>query len=305
MKILITGGNGFLGYNLIKKLLNEGHSLYVFSKNTNNLKNLMNKIKFQSSYANDLIKYKQDIIDFSPNIILYCGWSGGNNYKDTNSLNQFYDNLEPGINFLQILKDIPSKPKFVGFGTILEYGVHSFPVNETYNEKPLDLYGVSKNAFKNYSKIFCEFYDIEWTWLRLGYNYGPYDVDTRLIPSLIKQFLNNQNIELDECNKTIDYLYVDDFVNFTYNLINKKATGVYNISSGTSYILKDIIQIIHSLCNSKSNIIFNPNKNRKNTSSYVCLDNSKLKTTTNLKPKFNLTSGIKETIKYYKKLNEL
>ena len=57
LKILITGGNSFLGSNLIKKLISNNHELLVMSKNTNNLTSVMDKIKFISGYINDISLY--------------------------------------------------------------------------------------------------------------------------------------------------------------------------------------------------------------------------------------------------------
>jgi nucleoside-diphosphate-sugar epimerase len=303
VNILITGGNGFLGSNLIKKLILEGHSLYVFSNSTNNIDDVLDQIQFDFGYVEDIIKFKDKIISFSPDIILYNGWSGGNNYNDINNINQFHNNVTPGISFIEMLKDLPKKPKFIGFGTILEYGYHSSPIDESYKESPIDLYGLSKLTFGKYSKMICDRYGIEWVWIRLGYNYGPGDVKTRLIPSIINKCLKNEDIILDGCNKIIDYLYIDDFTEFISNLISTNLTGIYNISSGNQYTLKEIISIIYTLSSSKSKITFDSTLNRKSTSPYMCCDNTKIIKSTNILPKVDIRTGILKTINYYK--NEL
>lgn len=303
MNILITGGNGFLGFNLIKRLLIENHKLFVFSKDTSNLDNIINQIQFGCGYTKDLISFKEDIIAFSPDIVIHCGWSGGNSYTELNDLKQIYDNIEPGIEFLKILNQLPKKPKFIGFGSILEYGKYSLPANELQKENPIDLYGLSKLTFKNYSQMLCNLWGMDWIWVRPCYIYGPHDVKTRLVPSLISKFLKGEDVTLDECNKKIDYLYIDDFVDLIHRLIVSNYTGIFNVSSGVAYDLKNVINIIYSLSNSNSKIVFDPTLNRKFASSYICGDNNKITNIFLLSPKVDLKTGLLRTINYYK--NEL
>ena len=302
MKFLITGGNGFLGSNIVRKLILENHDVYAFSNNTNNITDILSKIQFDYGHTKDILNFEDKILSFYPDVVIHCGWSGGNNYNDVNDLNQFYENIEPSINLLNLLNKLPIKPKFIGFGSFSEYGDIITQVNELTKEKPANLYGLSKYTFKNYSRFLCETYNMDWVWIRPCYIYGPYDVNTRLVPLLINKFLKNQDIILDECNKTIDYLYIDDFVNFIYKLTTINNTGIYNICSGEQYNLKHIINQIHTLSNSNSIITFNPelNSNRKLTSSYICGDNTKITITTNIQPSTNLEEGILKTINFIK-----
>ncbi len=298
-KILITGGNGFLGSNLVQKLLDEGHDIYVLSRSNINLKDVLNKIKFNFASNKDFSLYREDIHKFSPDIVFHFGWSGGNNYKDTNDVSQFHDNVGYSIELLNILNDLPKKPKFIGVGSFSEYGEQKNIITEEVVELPLNLYGLSKLTFKKYSEMLCNQYGIEWVWIRPCYVYGPKDVSTRLIPTLINKFLTNQLVELDKCNTIIDYIYIDDFTNFIYNLAISNNTGVYNICSGQEYELKYVISQLHSLANSKSNIIFDDEDKKLSNSKYICGSNNKIKKDTNIDCKIDLKTGLIKTINYY------
>jgi nucleoside-diphosphate-sugar epimerase len=300
MNILITGGNGFLGFNLVKKLLTEGHNIYVFSKNSNNLNSVLKNIKFTSASNKDFILYKKDIEDFSPDIVFHFGWSGGNNHKDTNNISQFYDNVSPSIDLINIIGNLSKKPKFIGVGSFAEYGEQENLIDENTFESPLNLYGLSKLTFKKYSETLCNQYGIKWVWIRPCYVYGPGDVSTRLIPTLINKFLNNQLVKLDKCDVIIDYIYIDDFTNFIYFLALSDYTGVYNICSGEEYELKYIISQLHNLANSESDIIFDDINMKSSVSKYICGNNNKIKIATNINCEVDLKNGLIKTINYYK-----
>ena len=301
MNILITGGNGFLGCNLVKKLVKYNHNVYVLSRSNTNLIDILSDIKFDFCENKDFILYKKDIHEFQPDVVLHFGWSGGNNYNDVNDLSQFYNNVQYSIELINILKDLKNKTKFIGIGSFAEYGSQTKIISEVTNETPLNLYGLSKLTFKQYSEMLCKQFNIDWAWLRPCYVYGPGDVSTRLIPTLITKFLKNSPINLDSCNTVIDYIYINDFIDFVYEIVVSKCTGVFNVCSGNEYNLKDVIYKIRELTNSYSDINFDVINEKENVSKYICGDNTKIEQATNIKCKINLETGLLTTINFYKK----
>ena len=281
MKILITGGNGFLGSNIARKVLSMDDELCIISRDTINL--------------------KHQIIEFNPDVVIHCAWKGGNNYNDINDLSQL-DNISQGIELIEIISKLPTKTKFIGFGSFAEYGNLTLPALETNIEQPINLYGLSKYTFKNYSKMLCDKYNIEWGWIRPCYVYGPGDVSTRLIPTIINKLSRNEKIILDECNKIIDYIYIDDFVDFTYSLIIGNIDGVYNICSGQQYNLRDIVNKIGILMNKLDDVQFNTSSIRKLTSPIICGNNNKIKEQSQIEVLIDINEGLLKTINYYKNI---
>lgn len=299
LNILITGGNGFLGSNLVKKLLQENHNVLILSKHKNNLTNVLDKCLFIEGYTEDIINYSDIITKFTPDIVVHFGWDGGNNYQTTNSLEQYYNNIPQNIKFLNFLNNLPKKPKFVGIGSYAEYGEVFNLVTENSIESPLNYYGMAKLILKNYSETFCKINKIDWVWVRPCFIYGPGDVKTRLIPKLINKFIHNEDIELDECKVMIDLLHIDDFTNFIYYLIISNNTGIYNISSGITQPLKEVINYINSIIKSKSKINFNSSLNRINSQQYIGANNLKIKSATGINTHIDLFSGLQQTINFY------
>lgn len=271
MNVLVTGGNGFLGSNISRKFLNQNHRVGILSNNTNNIKDILDKVEYMT-WSSDLHTH---ILHFNPDVLIHCAWVGGNNYLDTNSLSQFNDNIPMGMKLIESIKHLNKKVSFVGLGSFAEYGNFTAPAKESDQEKPINLYGLSKYTFKTCSKTFCEKNSIEWSWIRPCYVFGKGDVETRLIPKLIKKFILDEKIELDSCKSIVDYIHVDDFSDMVYELVSKKFTGVFNVCSGQAYPVRHIVDTMKKVLNSKSIVIYNEKLDR-NTPTYVCGDNSKI-----------------------------
>jgi nucleoside-diphosphate-sugar epimerase len=304
MKILITGGNGFLGSNLSKYLLNYGHDICVTSRNSFNLIDILDKINFYQT-SNICSSHKQELFDFSPDIIIDCAWDGGSSYYQANSLDQFRSNMPRCLDLLETFKNFKNKPMFFGFGSFAEYGIINKRAQETQTEFPVSYYGLSKLVIKEISKMFCEQNNFNWTWIRPCYIYGPNDVSTRLIPRLIKHSIQNEPLKLDSCQINIDYLHVDDFCAGVYSLITTKKTGVFNICSGNEYSLTNIINFIQNKIG--TNIVtYDASLDRHYSSKYICGSNEKLKKETNWNPNVCFEDSIIDLINLEnKKINTI
>ena len=130
MNILVTGGNGFLGSSIVKKLVKENHNVLVVSKNNNNIKSVADKCKFICSYIDELDVHINDIESFSPDVILLFGWNGANSYKDIHHIDQYHKNIPDHIKFIESINKFKNKPKIIGVGSIAEYGNYSIPITE-------------------------------------------------------------------------------------------------------------------------------------------------------------------------------
>jgi nucleoside-diphosphate-sugar epimerase len=279
MNILITGGNGFIGSNLIKKL-QINHNIYKLS------------------YRDDFPNVASEIIKFNPDITIHCGWYGGNNYSDANHIDQYNKNIPNSIKLLNILKYIDKEHTFIGFGTVFEYGNKNIPSSENDLEIPVDLYGLSKLYLKNYSKSFCETNNIKWIWIRPFYTYGIGDVSTRLIPRVINNILQNNPLKFNKCDSIVDYLYIDDFVDALEQLLLTNSHGVYNICSNNEYKIKDIILSIHKILESKASIVFDETLDNGLKPKYLCGNNTKIKKIINWHPKIGIEEGLLKIINH-------
>jgi len=300
MRILITGGNGFLGSNLLELFLRSDHEVAVVSRNSNNISEYLHRINYIKHSSQSYFEHEKDVLAFEADVILHMAWEGGNSYNDINDLKQIYKNVPSGLSLLEIISKQKNAPKFIGCGSFLEYGTINSKVTEDTTENPNSFYGLSKLLFKKSSEMYCKQREIPWNWIRPCYIYGRGDVHTRLMPSVINRILDKEDVVLDDCNAIIDYLHVEDFCSAVSSIVSASHEGTFNICSGEERSLRDVIAIVQSQIDPNRRIIFDSSLNRSHKPKYVCGSNERLKILTGWSPKVNLQEGVKKTIEFYK-----
>ena len=288
-RVLITGGNGFIGSHLVKMFLAKSYSVLVISRSSSSLTGL--PIEFISHTSPGYSQYTDKVRSFAPTVVIHCAWDGGNSYKDSNSTRQI-SNISSGGELLDIVSALPEKPTFIGFGSFSEYGTLAARATETMVDCPLTLYGQTKSCFKSISRMVCEQNATRWVWVRPCYIYGPNDVETRLLPSLVRKFRTGEPIVLDACTTIIDYLHIDDFCKAIDTIIITSSTGVFNICSGNEYSVRSVVEEIKAMSSSSSELIFDQTRSRIGISSYICGSPERLKSI-GWSPAIELSDGLR------------
>lgn len=297
MRVLITGGNGFLGSNVAKALVQTNHRVLVLSRHSTSLSTLRDRITFiqQTGGYKD---HTETIAAFQPDYVIHFAWDGGNSSADAHSLRQVSINIPYGVELLEVLCALPVKPAFMGVGSFAEYGVLTQKAHEQQADAPVTFYGMSKSMVRTISSKVCLDNGIRWSWIRPCYIYGPGDVHTRLIPSVIRSLVHGKDVHLDSCNVIIDYLHIDDFSTAVLHILKSDADGIFNICSGNEYPLKQILKSIHQHINSHGTVVFDDTLTRRVTPTYICGENTRLRDL-GWTPTISIEDGLLRTIRVH------
>lgn len=284
MKILLTGGTGFLGSELLNKIKKNNQILLISRKKIFSLnKNLI--------FIKDDITLKKksfDIIkNFSPEAVIHFAWEGIPNFSKKNCKNNFEKHKKF---FLKILR-IKSIKKIIVSGSCLEYDEKSGRCIESSKTNPSNYFGKYKNKLRIF--IFKNYKNISICWMRIFYVFGQNQRKQSLIPYLIKCHKLKKRIVLKNLNCEHDFIYLDDVISGILKaLLKRKTRGIFNLATGQTFSVEYVSDLVKNIFNKKKNIIkkFNPCKD------FLLGDIRKSNKILKWSPKFSLKKGLLKTI---------
>ena len=317
---VITGGLGFVGTNLIKKILeNKSNKIinfdyYNYASNKYFLKNSKNYKLFKINLAkNNYISKVKNIVKFvNPKYFIHVA-ADTHVDRSIKSTSKFLENnIHSTINILDILKDIRKKIKFIYVGTDEVYGdlgKSKKKFNSTSCMNPKNPYSASKASAINFVKAYGNTFGISYIIVNPSNLYGPFQYPEKLIPKNIILFLRRKKMQLYGSGDNMrSWLYISDFVEAMLIIIKKgKSFNTYLPCPEKYCSNKNILENILKLSNiEKKEFKFYITKvrDRKGHDYKYFSDNSDVKKL-GWKNKHNLINGLKLTFKWYSNKNNL
>ena len=264
LKILVTGGNGFIGSHLCEELLSEGYDTSILDIKFNENTNGVNCKKIQCDITN-YKSLKEKIKDFD--LIIHLAAISRIDDAESNPIRCYDVNVKGILHILEIIKN--SKTKLIFISSREVYGEPKiFPVKEINEKNPLTVYGSSKLAAEQLLKVYEKLYSVKHVTLRLANIYGSQrDLPQRVIPKFIEMCKNNLPLTINGGNQVIDFTFIDDVIDGIIKLIkkiegNSEIAGKdYNFASGVGTSITDLAHIIKEIFQSKSDLIFYEQRN--------------------------------------------
>lgn len=296
-KVLITGGTGFIGRNVVDELISRGwevHSL-VFPP--------------FAPEKEGLIQYEMNLMDTDAvnkflkehnfENLIHLAWYVGPKCH-VHDLN--LDWTLATLNLLKNFKENGGK-RFAGAGTISEYEYkYGYLLEDETPTSPKTLYGESKNSIYKIASVYCKQNGIEFKWPRIFNLYGPAEKSQRLMPSVINSCLKGEDVKVSDCLKFQDYLHVKDTACGIVDVFESDIEGAVNICSGKPVQLRAIVEKIAELTNFKGKILWGAIPAAFGDE-VVVGNNEKLKSI-GWSQKYSLEEGLKETIDWWKEHNK-
>ncbi|OGE78124.1 MAG: hypothetical protein A2751_03100 [Candidatus Doudnabacteria bacterium RIFCSPHIGHO2_01_FULL_46_14] len=303
-KVFITGASGFIGANLMRRLLADGFEVTAAirpgSKNFWRLEDVTDQIRILRLDLTDQKDTAEKLGQIGPNYIFHLAAYGA--YPGQIDSEQMWrTNLFAAINLIEAAKVVGFQ-KMIIAGSSSEYGKKSEAMKESDRLEPSTIYGVSKAASTLYCQYRAREEKLPLAILRPFSVYGPWEEPGRLAPRLIGRALKNEPLELVGSKTVRDFIYIDDVVEACLKSMNEdKINGqIMNICSGMQTEIGEMAEQVVSITGSKSRVQRGSYEARSFDTDIWVGNPEKTKKLLGWQARVALKEGIRQTVEWYK-----
>ena len=239
MRLLVTGGTGFVGTHLIQQALASGHEVLSLSRRA-----APSAPRLHSVAAAIESPPWDRITEFQPDVLIHTAWEATPGIYLEAPDNRLWVDWSEALVEGALQRGLR---RLVLLGTCIEYPITGAPLPETLTPAPVSLYARCKDELHRRLTQRWTNPDIPLVWARLFYPYGPGEHPSRLCSSLVRRLRSGERVTLKTPQSTKDYLHIDDVARALLTLASQGASGAVNIGTGTGTTVLELAQRIGRL----------------------------------------------------------
>ena len=303
MKVLVTGGAGFIGSHVVDRLLQEGHDVVVVDNLvTGKRKNVPKAVQF---YKLDIENPKLERIfrNERPSIVFHLAAQMNVRRSVEDPMFDAQVNVLGTLNVLeQASKHGARKVIFSSSGGAIYGEQLAFPAPESHLTQPLSPYGISKLCGEHYLSYYHRLSGIQVVSLRYANVYGPRqdpEGEAGVVAIFIQKMLRGEQAVVNgNGRQTRDFVFVEDVIESNLMAMGPAVEGVYNVGTGIETSVNDLFRIIVDLTKVEFKEVHGPAKRGEQARSVI--DSTKLHRDLGWEPKVDLREGLRRTVEYFR-----
>ena len=310
-KVFLTGATGFIGKELVQKLLGKRYDVHTLERYVTGRYSFEGRKDLVNHYGNlsDLPAIKNIIREVQPDYVIHLASISPVSFSYDHYIEVAETNYVGTINLAEACyREVPHFKQFIMAGTSEEYGMTLKDRRKKLTEDsplhPNSPYAVSKVASDFYLRYMYEAYNFPFTILRPYNTYGRRDNSHFFVERTITQMLKGKKVYLGDKSAVRDWIYVDDHVDaYVKALGNTKVVGeTIQVCTGKGYSTEETATIIAKLTGYRGDIVWNATPKRPLDAPILVGDNSKARKLLGWEPKYTLEEGLKKTIEHWNKV---
>jgi UDP-glucose 4-epimerase len=301
MKILVTGGGGFIGSQLVETLIAAGHTPIILDNFSNGREeNLPEGVKY---YRRDLLSDKVEKIfkKENPDVVMHLAAQVSVAKSLENPAEDAAVNVLGTVKLLGYCTKYGVK-KFIFSSSSAVYGTTDEVLTEETAASPISFYGTSKLVSESYIKLFGTSYDLPYTILRYANVYGPRqrsDGEGGVISIFIEQLLTGETpVIYGDGTQTRDFVYVEDVARANLLAIEHADNEIINIGTNTQTSINQLYSLLSNQLDTIRTPIYLGTRDGDIKHSHLA--NMKALDILKWEPQYDLTAGLEKTVEYFK-----
>ena len=240
MRAIVTGANGFVGSNLVKKLVKNNIEVLAIDLSFNPSRLDDNKLIEKLELSIDSISTLKEKVNKKYDVFYHFAWVGSAGPLRMDEKVQV-QNAMWTVDCLRVAKEIGCS-KFICAGSIMEYEVHEAMYAQGSKPGLPYIYGVGKVLAHELCKPIANAIGIDLIWAYITNAYGVGEKSPRFINTTLRKIIHNEPLEFTAGTQNYDFVYIDDVANAFYLIgLHGKANKGYMIGSGNARPLKEFI----------------------------------------------------------------
>ena len=297
-RVLVTGAGGFIGRHVLSKLCDAGwevHAVYSHGHSyaAGNEKTAHHAVNLLlPGAAESLCKAVR------PQCLLHLAWCAkpGGYWISPENLSW----VRATVELLEAFQHYGGE-QAVLVGSCAEYDWSGEGVCREYETlvKPATPYGRCKNTTRELAELFSELHNMPVAWARIFHVYGPYEASGRLVPAVIGALLKGESARCSHGEQLRDLLHVADVAAALVQLVHVDAQGIFNIGSGQSTRLREVIEYLAKQLGAEHLLQFGVVPVAANDPPLLIADNQRL-LATGWQPRFDLYSGLDDALAWWR-----
>lgn len=303
MKVLVTGGAGFIGSHLVDRLVQEGHEVIIVDNLvTGKRRNINRAARF---YKLDIQSWRLERVfrNERPNVVMHLAAQMDVRKSVEDPMFDAQVNILGTLNVLQqAVKHGVRKVVFSSSGGAIYGEQEIYPAPESHVTRPLSPYGLSKLCGEQYLSYYQRSSGLQVVSLRYANVYGPRqdpEGEAGVVAIFIQKMLNNEQAVINgNGRQTRDFVFVEDVVEANLAVMGQETQGTYNVGTGVETSVNDLFRILIQHTGSTCKEVHGPAKKGEQARSVI--DNTRIRHELSWEPKADLTEGLKKTVEYFR-----
>lgn len=303
-KIVVTGGSGFIGSHLVKRLVTEGAQVHVFLRATSTLARIQTVIDAITMHHVDLVDREAVHIlikSIQPDGIFHLAATNQSYSFVPTPSDLVAGNVLATVNLLDALQELPYD-FFVQAGSFGEVGTKNEPIREDHICEPTEFYSISKLSATLYGQAVGKIKTKPVVTIRVFTPYGPFMQSGKIVTQLIEGALTGKEVTLSAPSVTRDFIYIDDLIDL-FILVSGRAKDfpgeIFNGGTGVATELGVLVSEVEGCTNGRIPAIWSDNLASYDHTIWQA-DMSKVATKLQWSPRIRLDEGVRKSVKWFK-----